>query len=563
MNVITTLLTELGSHFWLVSAACVEVAVAVFLAGKLFTGKRKNRIQVRGAEKEFLDCMGERKDEACIVMRREDLYPVYASENLQSFTGLTLEQLQEDITLLGEIGKEEAACRNFQKEYLQWNGEGSFQREMCLKNGMWVQASVMKSNDGTHALISFSDCSKIHAEITDYENRLKEAEENSRSKTTFLSRMSHEIRTPMNGIIGMLSLAEGRVEPEHPVYQYLKKAEELSDHMLSLLNDILDMSRIEAGKVELEQEPFSLHALGKKLYDMFARNLEEREIAYEVRYENMTEDLVIGDELRISQVVINFLSNSVKFTSEGEINVTFRQMMLKDDNMDLLIRVHDTGIGMSTEFISHIFRPFEQESIETGKKYGGSGLGMAITDQLVKLMGGEIVVESLQGEGTDFFVYLHLPVAEQTAGWQNDIEEQRNEEQESYTFRGSRILLAEDNDVNAMIAIEILGEMGATVDRAENGQEAVEKFRSQEENYYDFILMDVQMPVLDGRSAARQIRGLDRPDAKYIPIFALSADAFVEDQRLSEESGMNGHFAKPVNFEELQNEIGRFLKEKR
>ena len=563
MNVITTVLTELGAHFWLVTAACVEVAAAVVLAGKLLTGKKKTGSEVRGAEKSFLDCMDERKDEVCIVVRRKDHFPVYASANMKELTGLTLEQIQEDFTLLSDIGKDEPECRNFQKEYLQWNENKAFQKELCLKNGMWVMGTIMKSSDGAYALISLSDCSRIHAEMAEYEAQLKEAEESSRSKTTFLSRMSHEIRTPMNGIIGMLSLAEGKLETGHPVHQYLQKAEELSDHMLSLLNDILDMSRIEAGKVELEEKPFSLHALGDKLYDMFARNLEARGIRYEVRYENMTEDLVIGDELRISQVVINFLSNSVKFTSEGEIHVTFRQMMLKDHNMDLLIRVHDTGIGMSTEFISHIFRPFEQESIETGKKYGGSGLGMAITDQLVKLMGGEIVVESLQGEGTDFFVYLHLPVAEQTEEQQSAVLEQKKEEQESYTFRGRRILLAEDNDVNAMIAIEILGEMGAVTDRAVNGQEAVEKFRTQEEGYYDFILMDVQMPVLDGRSAARQIRGLGRPDAKSIPIFALSADAFVEDQRLSAESGMNGHFAKPVNFEEMQNEIGKFLKEKR
>lgn len=230
--------------------------------------------------------------------------------------------------------------------------------------------------------------------------------------------MSHEIRTPMNGIIGiigMLTLAENKLEANSPAMQYITKADELSDHLIALINDILDMSRIEVGKVELEQGVFSLRALGNRLYDMFAKNLDSRGIRYEVNFEGVTVDYVCGDELRISQVIINFLSNAVKFTSEGEIIVTFRQMMLQNGVADFMIRVHDTGIGMEPEFINRIFRPFEQETIETSRLYGGTGLGMAITDQLVKLMGGEIVVESQPQKGSDFSVFLHLPIAEKPA----------------------------------------------------------------------------------------------------------------------------------------------------
>lgn len=270
----------------------------------------------------------------------------------------------------------------------------------------------------------------------------------------------------MNGITGMLTLAEGRLTPEHPAMQYLTKANELSGHLLSLINDILDMSRIEAGKVELEQAPFSLRALGGRLYDMFAKTLDANGIHYAANFEEMTADWVIGDELRISQVIINFLSNAVKFTSQGEIIVTFRQMMLRDGKVDLMVRVHDTGIGMKAEFISRIFRPFEQEDTSTTRRFGGTGLGMAISDQLVKLMGGQIVVESLPESGSDFTVFLSLP-------------------------------------------------------------------------------------VMDGRTAARTIRGLARPDAADIPIYALSADAFAEDERLSRENGMNGHLTKPIDFDAL------------
>lgn len=270
----------------------------------------------------------------------------------------------------------------------------------------------------------------------------------------------------MNGITGMLTLAEGRLTPEHPAMQYLTKANELSGHLLSLINDILDMSRIEAGKVELEQAPFSLRALGGRLYDMFAKTLDANSIHYAANFEEMTADWVIGDELRISQVIINFLSNAVKFTSQGEIIVTFRQMMLRDGKVDLMVRVHDTGIGMKAEFISRIFRLFEQEDTSTTRRFGGTGLGMAISDQLVKLMGGQIVVESLPESGSDFTVFLSLP-------------------------------------------------------------------------------------VMGGCTAARTIRGLARPDAADIPIYALSADAFVEDERLSRENGMNGHLTKPIDFDAL------------
>ena len=270
----------------------------------------------------------------------------------------------------------------------------------------------------------------------------------------------------MNGITGMLTLAERRLTPEHPAIQYLTKANELSGHLLSLINDILDMSRIEAGKVELEQAPFSLRALGGRLYDMFAKTLDANGIHYAANFEEMTADWVIGDELRISQAIINFLSNAVKFTSQGEIIVTFRQMMLRDGKVDLMVRVHDTGIGMKAEFISRIFRPFEQEDTSTTRRFGGTGLGMAISDQLVKLMGGQIVVESLPESGSDFTVFLSLP-------------------------------------------------------------------------------------VMGGRTAARTIRGLARPDAADIPIYALSADAFAEDERLSRENGMNGHLTKPIDFDAL------------
>ena len=567
MGQITELISMLGSHIEIVVIGCAEIAAAVALASTGIARKlrKEKKPDTRSAEQLFLYEIGRNRDEGYMVVRHKDMMPVYGAGDLEGLLGVSFLQVQDDITSIRSKMKNDAAVKRFWKSYRSWDREKPLYAEIQMKDGQWIRVAVYGCKDGRHDLISFVRTTGMHKQIEAYEKELEQAEEASQSKTSFLYQMSHEIRTPMNGIMGMLTLAQEKLDASHPAAQYLTRVEELSGHLLSLINDILDMSRIEAGKVELEEKAFSLRSLGNKLYDMFAKNLEGRGINYEVNFEDMTIDYVIGDELRISQIIINFLSNAVKFTQEGEIIVTFRQMFLQDGNADLMIRVHDTGIGMDPEFINRIFRPFEQEGADTTRKYGGTGLGMAITDQLVKLMNGEIVVKSIPGEGSDFSVFLHLPVAEGTVPAEQIEKENTAEEaepEEIEVFRGRRILVAEDNEINAMVAREILGQMGAGIDVAENGQRAVEMFDEKPENYYDFILMDVQMPVMNGRDAAKAIRRLPRKDAGEILIFALSADAFVEDERRSLESGMNGHYAKPVDFEALQQNVGAILREK-
>lgn len=560
---ITDLLAALGEHLPLLLVGCAEILLAVYLIGKLLWGKVQHKPsgKDRGAEAIFLQEWKRQSDEVCILLRRRDRMPVYTAGNLREVLGVTLTRLREDAASLLAGLDDETERKQRWKTYLDWDGAKPLVAEAAMQNGRWVRFIAHRSRNDNYDLIFGRDITHEHQRLEDDKTKLMQVEEASQSKTTFLSRMSHEIRTPMNGIIGMLALAEGKMQKQDPAMQYLDKANELSAHLLSLINDILDMSRIEAGKVELENKPFSLRAMGDKLYDMFAKTLDARGIRYAVNFEGVTVDWLLGDELRLSQIMINFLSNAVKFTEQGEIVVTIRQMMLREGNVDLLLRVHDTGQGMDPNFVYRIFRPFEQESIETGKKYGGTGLGMAITDQLVHLMGGQILVESLPGKGSDFTVYLTLPQAE--ADEQASVTG-RAEDQNQYedAFQDCRILMAEDNDINAMIAVELLEGMGAKVDVAQNGQLALEAFQAKPEHYYDFILMDVQMPVLDGRAATRALRALDRSDATEIPIFALSADAFIEDERLSMESGMNGHYSKPIDFIALRRNVGAYLRRK-
>lgn len=565
MNNIADLFTVLGEHWPFVVIGCMELIIMVVLLGMSFGRKKEKKEYTNplSAEQIFLRELDRKEDEMYLLIRRSDKMPVYAEGDIYEILGTTFRRLQQDVTSLDAMNAM-AGKKEFWRAYQNWDGTDDFSVEFLLRNHEWVKMTCAGSESEKYDLLTFRNITDIHKQIEAYELRLEQTREESQSKTSFLSRMSHEIRTPMNGIMGMLTLAKGKVEGNDAVLQYLDKADELSEHLLALINDILDMSRIEAGKVELEEKPFSLKALREKLYDMFAKNLEARGINYEVRFEDVTVDCVLGDELRISQVIVNFLSNAVKFTSEGEITVTFRQMLMKQGMVDLMISVHDTGIGMEPEFINRIFRPFEQESTEISKNYGGTGLGMAIADQIVKLMGGEIVVKSAPGKGSDFSVFLHLPVVEncKTSKAVSGDTGQILVTDEDEVFVGRHILFAEDNEINAMIAIELLEDMGAIVDLAENGQIAVDKFAASDENYYDFILMDVQMPVMDGRTAARTIRGLNRPDADSVLIFALSADAFVEDERLSIESGMNGHYAKPVDFMALRHNVGVFLREK-
>lgn len=390
---------------------------------------------------------------------------------------------------------------------------------------------------------------------------LELAQQASRSKSEFLSRMSHEIRTPLNGIIGMTAIARRSADDTNKVLNCLDKIDLSSSYLLSLLNDVLDMSRIESGKIELEYSEFSLVDVCERIYDMFWQKAEDSGVELRIIRDELTVSRVIGDNLRLSQVLVNLVSNALKFTpSGGTVTLHVRQTAVSEQSVSLEFEVTDTGVGISEEFQAHLFEPFEQEKSGTARQYGGTGLGLAISSNFVKMMGGTISVHSKPGEGSRFLVQLTLQRG--TEEEDQSLEAASLSDKDSQPDRdlsGFHILLAEDNDINAEIITCILEESGAQVDWASDGRAALDKFTSAPEGTYNLIFMDIQMPIMNGMEASLAIRALKRPDAGRIPIIGLSANAFREDVDMAMQSGMNAYLAKPIDLNRLYQTLDQMI----
>lgn len=552
---VTGQLVWLGEHRGLFLLLIVELFAGVCLLIGFFQLKIKKQNEAAGVFKGGSGSFGvPGNGDPVMILRCKDLYPVYITESFEQQLDVTGDDIKTDIGIfLDKVGS--GKDWKLWKKYRSWDGKQPFTSDFYLERmKSWYRLEITRSKDGLYDTFQFRDITEDKKELEAAKEQLKIAESVSQSKTEFLSSMSHEIRTPMNGIIGMLTLAHGQLRG-HSAENYIIKAEQLSKYLLSVINDILDMSRIEAGKIELESKPFELAALAEKLRNMFQKNVEAKGVAFYVEMKDVDVKYIVGDELRISQILVNFLSNAQKFTEKGEIRVTFRQLQKENGKVSLMFRVHDTGKGMDAKFISRIFKPFEQESQDITKQYGGSGLGMSITDRLVHLMGGEIVIDSMLGKGSDFSIYLTLPIAEVS-----EIEtEQEDETGTDFTFNGCHILMAEDNEINAEIAVSILENEGAKVDVAVNGKDAVEKYAASAPGTYNFILMDIQMPVMNGYQATRAIRELHTPYTDQFPIIAMTANAFAEDVQEAFRAGMNEHVTKPVDVRKLALVLDKYL----
>ncbi len=401
-------------------------------------------------------------------------------------------------------------------------------------------------------------------ELVEAKNR---AEENSKAKTTFLFNISHDIRTPMNAIIGYVNLSKDLHKycenctlvhcPQNipaKTYDFLKKIDASSQHLLSLINDVLEMSRIENGKMELENAPVNIRKVFTDVRDMFATQMDTKGIDFSVDTSKIQNKFVICDENRLNRVLLNLISNAFKFTPKGgKISVSLVQ---KNDGSEFFgdyeIRVKDTGIGMSEEFAQKVFEAFERERSSTVSKIQGTGLGMAITKSIVDLMNGDIKVVTKLDHGTEFIINVRYELTDEIADEETDVQE--------IDFTNKKLLLVEDIEVNREIAIMILEGAGFTVDFATNGKEAFEKVANSKPGDFDAVLMDIQMPIMNGYEATAAIRKIENPALANIPIIAMTANAFSEDVKTALNAGMNGHIAKPIDIPQMMEVLAEVLK---
>lgn len=386
------------------------------------------------------------------------------------------------------------------------------------------------------------------------EAALKAEERSNRAKSVFLNSMSHDIRTPLNAIIGYTTLATAHLNDTATVEKYLSRITAAGNHLLSLVNDILDMNHIENGNIKIDSLPVYLPEFIEKLEMILQLSVAEKGLHLTIDTKNVRHTEVLTDRLRLNQVLLNILSNSVKYTEEGG-HIVFRVEELEDapDGYgNYVFTVRDDGIGMSSEFISHVFETFSREQTVTVSGIQGSGLGMSIAKHIVDLLGGDIHVTSKKGKGTEVVVRLLLKVCEATV-------ETGCKSKETVNFEGKRILVVEDNELNREIIIEILKEYGVVIDTAEDGTIAVEKVFQANPGQYDLILMDIQMPLLDGYEAAKQIRRFAKPEVANIPIIAMTANAFEEDREKAFKAGMNDYIKKPIDIDVMRETLKKFL----
>ncbi|MEY8280165.1 ATP-binding protein [Oscillospiraceae bacterium 52-8] len=545
-----------SSILFLMSVVCAFIFVCVIVLMLLVNSRKRDAAlsRERGYRDALFGLIAENVEQVFMIYngRRHRMEMVF--QNSLQVLGIRDDVCREDPMLFfGRCGSD--ALRRAASQMLS----GLLRKnvgEECRYNHpdgqtLWLKVKILRvgGNETENRYIVAVEDQTAEREIRkNLDDALAAAETASRAKSDFLSSMSHDIRTPMNAIMGMteLALLQGDCPPR--VKELLQKISSSSRYLLSLVNDILDMSRIESGKLHLKLQPLRVEEEIQKVANIIRSQAEERDQTFTVKADKLRYSTIYGDALRVNQVLINILGNSVKFTPDGGA-ISWEIAELEDEPGWVKIKqtIRDSGIGMAAEFLPHLFDSFEQENRgQAGRS--GSGLGMAIAKRLVDLMGGSISVDSAPGRGTTFVVELRFQIAQGEEGPQTEgvpLSHSRA------LPAGTRVLLVDDNSLNREIAVEMLSLFGLAVETAVNGAEAVQKFTASEPGHYRAVLMDIQMPVMDGYDATREIRALSRPDAKAIPIVAMTADAFAEDVQKAADAGMDGHVSKPVDFEQL------------
>ena len=414
-------------------------------------------------------------------------------------------------------------------------------RLMIEGEPIWIsmKATLLEDRDGRHLIIGTNNIDAQMKREMEYQQHVEEARTDARND--FLANMSHDIRTPMNAIVGFTNIAKSNMSDPEVVTNALEKISSSSHFLLSLINDILDISKIESGKMQTSLAPCDLESIFHRIEDITALQARNKSLLISYQHDSVHHYKVNADELRIEQVLVNIVSNAIKYTPPGKtVDLIATEEPAGENRYRYKFIVRDTGIGISEDYLPHIFESFTREEKTTVNRVQGTGLGLAITAKVVELMGGTISVKSKLGEGSEFTVELELESLENETGDQEF-------EDDKIDLSGRRVLLVEDNEINAEIADMVLTQFGAEVDRAGNGQIGLDKVREHETGYYDAVLMDIQMPVMNGYDSTKGIRALEGEYYKTLPIIAMSANAYDEDVRSCLAAGMNAHISKPFN----------------
>lgn len=451
--------------------------------------------------------------------------------------------------------------RDYLMEYLKEHQEISLQ--FCIKKGedkTYMETRIVRvmTDSGFKVILGSRHIDDIVKEREERNRQLNEAvyeaQRANATKTEFLQRMSHDIRTPLNGICGMLDIAEHYSDDLKKQGECRKKIKESAELLLELVNEVLDMNKLESGNIILEERPFNLYETAEEVFEVIEKLAQERNIKVICGGKGVTHWNVIGSPVHVKRIMMNIMSNAAKYNKDyGEIELICKELPSKEEGTAIIQFIcHDTGIGMSEEFQKHVFEPFSLEQIGEKVAFGRIGLGMSITKKLVDNMNGTIEVSSVKGEGSTFIVTIPFKIATSDM---ITLEKHKNKEAD---ITGMNILLAEDNELNMEIAEFILQDLGANVTKAWNGEEVVRAFKDSSSGAYDAILMDIMMPEMDGYTAAKVIRSLDREDAKNIPIVAMTANAFTEDRMKAFEAGMNEHISKPISEDKVLSVLSVF-----
>ncbi len=560
-----TSLSQTGTN---VTIALIVAGVLLLVAAALLLRQRMNREYRRNTRQvyyrdQLFQLMSKHIDDAFLFLSGTGRCE-YVSANVERVLGIAPAAFEgaQEWDALSYLGNEievniKGFCESGSKQPFVQSFDWKHRANAETRALLLCCYPISPADGSHHYVVMLSDRTVERNAQRLMRSAMKAAEAASETKTRFLSSMSHEIRTPLNAVIGMTRIALGAEGDLVRIIDCLHKIDGSSRHLLELINDVLDMSRIESGTTTIASEPFSLTTLLGDLMVMQRTPAEAKDVALILSEGTFDSDWLVGDFLRVNQVLINIIGNAIKFTPPGgSVRLAVEQTRRSDNALWIRFTITDTGIGMPEEFLPKLFEAFTQA--QTGAEavqYGGTGLGMSITKNLVTLMNGTINVRSAIGEGTTFIVEIAFPIADPAEQEKREADEKPDEAQ----LAGLRVLLAEDNLLNTEIMLAMLEALKVEAQSVTDGKQAVEAFARSAPDSFDCILMDIQMPVMDGLAATRTIREMKRMDAQRIPIIAITANAFREDVTRSLDSGMNDHISKPVDPKNLATVMARVM----